>query len=372
MCYIVFSWISRAAHLASKASNRARGYRSERKRTVTYKRNVVIVRTINPAVHCIGRTNAGTKRALTPWGTESTSAAKLLGAYVCIFAISGAASFAQVIPLNKSTDELKISNIPQSEQNKFYSERRAARRKSTPRIIFVPGILGSKIDECRADGSQCTNIWGTAGAAARSDVDLSLRPDRVYRTDVVESVFFKDIYGGVLDHIRTKAESIISDSVDDPLITVMHYDWRLSSGENAKLLKERVCLVRAHAESSPIIIVAHSMGGLVTKVWAARHAKESCADGKKPDVKQIVFVATPHLGSPKAIKAVAEGYNILFDELTGLRRYLGRWERNYVLDAINQAGFSFPSLYELLPIRSSEYCGQQKPSLDKSFSPGSR
>lgn len=293
--------------------------------------------------------------------------ARLFG--VLVLAISVRASYAQVIPPSTPLDDTTISNIPQSARDKFYSERRVARRKSTPRIVFVPGILGSTIDECRADGSQCTNIWGTAGAVRRSDVDLSFRSDRFYRTDVVDSLFFKDVYGGALEYIRGKAESVVSDSADDALVTVFHYDWRLSNGENAKLLKERVCLVRAHAESSPIVIVAHSMGGLMTKVWAARHAKEPCPDGKKPDVAQIVFVATPHLGSPAAIKAIAEGYNILFDELTGLKRYLGWLERNYVLDAINQAGISFPSLYELLPIRASEYCIQQKPALAKAAVP---
>jgi hypothetical protein len=104
-------------------------------------------------------------------------------------------------------------------------------------------------------------------------------------------------------------------------------------------------------------------------VWAERHAKEPCADAETPNVKQIIFVATPHLGSPKAIKAIADGYNILFDELTGLKQYLGYFERNYLLTAINQAGMAFPSLYELLPIRSSEYCTKQKPDLAKASVP---
>lgn len=295
------------------------------------------------------------------------SLSKLIG--VCAVALSATASHGQVIPPIKPPDVGTVSSIPQSTRDQFYSERREARRVNAPRIVFVPGILGSKIDECRADGSQCRNIWGTTGAVTRSDIDLSLKPDRVYRTDVVESVFFKDIYGQAIDAVRAKAELVIPDSKDDALVTIFHYDWRRSNGENAKLLKERVCDVRTHAPMSPIIIVAHSMGGLLTKVWAARHAKEPCSNGKMPSVTQIVFVATPHLGSPKAIKAFAEGYNILFDELTGLKRYLGWWERNYLLDAINQAGVSFPSLYELLPIRTSEYCRQKKPDLAKAFNP---
>lgn len=294
---------------------------------------------------------------------------KLIVACLYAIAISSTATSGQVVPPKLPPDSTLTSKVSQAELDKFYADLHSARRKGTPRIVFVPGILGSKIEECRADGSQCTNIWGTIEAIRRRDVDLSVRPDRVYRTDVVDSLLFKDVYGGVLEYIRRKAESLVSDSVEDALLTVFHYDWRFSNADNAKLLKASICLVRAHAESSPIVIIAHSMGGLLTKVWAARHAKESCPNGKMPEITQIVFVATPHLGSPKAIKAIADGYNIVFDELTGLSRYLGWYERNYVLDAVNEAGISFPSLYELLPIRASEYCSQQKPALAKAAIP---
>jgi hypothetical protein len=111
------------------------------------------------------------------------------------------------------------------------------------------------------------------------------------------------------------------------------------------------------------------MGGIMAKIWAKRYSQMACVNGKRPEIARIVFVATPHLGSPKSIKAIAEEYNILFDELTGLKRYLGWFERNYVLDAINEAGMSFPSLYELLPIRTSEYCQSTKPGLAVIASP---
>jgi len=296
------------------------------------------------------------------------SLARLTGALFILMAAATVSRAQTFIVPKEQQQRPPQQSAPQSELDRFYEERHAAQRKNTPRVIFVPGILGSKIDECKPDGSQCVNIWGTVGAVTH-DVDLSVKPDRTYRTDVVESIFFKTIYGGVLEYIRAKAEALASDRVDDPLVTVLHYDWRLSNGENAKLLRDRVCAIRTHAESSPIVIIAHSMGGLLTKVWATRYAKELCSNGKAPDVAQVIFVATPHLGSPKAIKALAEGYNIIFDELGGVKRYLGRWERNYVLDSVNQAGIGFPSIYELLPIRSSEYCSSRKPALARATVP---
>ena len=163
--------------------------------------------------------------------------------------------------------------------------------------------------------------------------------------------------------------SLGSDILGDPMVNVFSYDWRQSNASNAMLLRDRICDIRAGAEKSPIVIIAHSMGELMTKIWAARYAKQACSNGKMPSVSEIVFVATPHLGSPKAIKAVVEGYNLLFDEMTGPKRFLGWWEKNYLLDAINTAGISFPSLYELLPIRTSEYCLVHKPALGKAVIP---
>jgi hypothetical protein len=100
--------------------------------------------------------------------------AGLLGMWVIVISVT--ASHAQfVLPTIKPPDETTISNIQQSARDRFYSERRIARRKNTPRVVFVPGILGSKIDECKPDGSQCINIWGTPAAVGRSGVDLSRR-----------------------------------------------------------------------------------------------------------------------------------------------------------------------------------------------------
>lgn len=263
-----------------------------------------------------------------------------------------------------------IKPIPQLTRDEYYEKLRTARLKNTPRIVFVPGILGSKIDECRADGSQCTTIWGTADALLRKkDADLSIKPDRIYRTDVVEAVLFKTIYGDVLEHIRTRAEELISDTPRDPLLTVFHYDWRQSNWDNAVGLGKAICGVRAAAPDSPIIVIAHSMGGLMTKVWLKEYSDVACPAGAKPNIKRVIFVATPHLGSPKTIKAILQGYDFLFEETNLLSKPLRYFETNYLLKAFNQAGPSFPSIYELLPIRSSEYCTATKKTLSSAAVP---
>ena len=286
--------------------------------------------------------------------------------------ITATGSIAQTIPFKTALSDAVVAAIPPSTTEDFYTKLRDERRRNAPRIVFVPGILGSKIEECQSDGTQCKEIWGTVKAVISKDIDLSIRPDRVYRTDVVDDLFFNDIYGVSLSYLRSRASQASPDSADDPLVTVFPYDWRQSNARNAISLANKICQVRLKAPESPIVLIAHSMGGLMAKIWANRYSRADCSNGAKPSVSRFVFVATPHLGAPKTIKAIAQGYNILFDELDRLNRYkswFARFERDYFLDSLNQAGMSFASLYELLPIRTSEYCRNAKPTLAKTLNP---
>jgi len=71
------------------------------------------------------------------------------------------------------------------------------------------------------------------------------------------------------------------------------YDWRNSNVDTALLLKQKIDEVKAICSCNKVDIIAHSMGGLV-----ARQYVES--DGYQNDIDQVVFLATPHLGAPKA------------------------------------------------------------------------
>ena len=294
----------------------------------------------------------------------------VIAALSASIATATSASAQSVLPKPDVAAEL-VKQVSQPTQEEYYAKLRDARRRNTPRVVFVPGILGSKIEECRADGSGCDPIWGTWGALRKTDINLAIRSDRKYKTDVAKSLFFKEIYGGTIDHIHKRAQELISDSPEDPLLTVFHYDWRQSNWDNAVGLAKTICAIRSAAPHSPITIVAHSMGGIMTKVWLNKHSGTPCANSLEPRVKRILFVATPHLGSPKTIQAIVEGYSLLFDETKIWFKPLYYLETNYVLNALNQAGPSYPSIYELLPIRSSEFCTATKPALSAAAVPAS-
>ncbi|KKR44438.1 MAG: PGAP1 family protein [Candidatus Moranbacteria bacterium GW2011_GWC1_45_18] len=70
------------------------------------------------------------------------------------------------------------------------------------------------------------------------------------------------------------------------------YEWRDSNVSNAVKLKDKIQEIKNQTGFPKVDIVAHSMGGLL-----ARQYIES--DDYQDDVRQLITVATPHLGAPK-------------------------------------------------------------------------
>ena len=93
------------------------------------------------------------------------------------------------------------------------------------------------------------------------------------------------------------------------------YDWRRSNVLTAVDLKTKIDEVKAKCHCSKVDLVAHSMGGLV-----ARQYIES--DAYAGDVDQLIFLATPHLGSPKAYMMWEAGEFGKEQSDWGMQRYL--------------------------------------------------
>jgi Lecithin:cholesterol acyltransferase len=251
-----------------------------------------------------------------------------------------------------------------TERDAYYSAQRSRTREALPRVIFIPGILGSVIRECGADDTGCKDIWGTEEAFFGQN-DLTWRDNKIYHYDFVRRVFFVNVYGKIVEHLDSLAHRHEEDKDKDILLRTFPYDWRVSNLVSAERLAKVICEERVAAPKSPIYILAHSMGGLVAKIWVARFAKTPCENGTAPDVSEIAFVATPHLGAPKTIQTFVEGYAAFFEDLGYISNLFKFYQTNYVFDFLNSAGYSYPSLYELLPIRSSPYCRTKYPPKQK-------
>jgi hypothetical protein len=103
-------------------------------------------------------------------------------------------SWGQNIPSSTRLTSFTSDAAASEAASKFYDDLYSSRYVTTPRVILVPGILGSQIQECEPDKTGCKTIWGTTEALEKN-TDATIKDNKTYKTDVVEWILFTDVYG---------------------------------------------------------------------------------------------------------------------------------------------------------------------------------
>lgn len=204
-------------------------------------------------------------------------------------------------------------------------------RLNAPQVIFVPGVLGSRLLNSNGD-----LVWGDL---TESDPKLyydgleSLDSEPLDSVSVFGITLRQHTYGTYLD---TQLRNLATAENFHPF----SYDWRASTRKSSQEFAKFIC--EEVERSRPIIIVAHSMGGLIVERWLMNDFDTGCM-GEKIDIQRLVFVATPHLGAPKAFSSLILGMDLF--GFSAVDAVISRGLNNY--------GLSFDSTYELLPFTSS-------------------
>ncbi len=102
------------------------------------------------------------------------------------------------------------------------------------------------------------------------------------------------------------------------------YDWRKSLRRSTEAFRDRVRDCRDQ-NGGPVHVVAHSMGGLLVRAALMTHGAELW-----PLIDRIVFVGTPHYGSP-AIASYLKNHLWGFDILAGARHPVEPRQLSFVL-----------------------------------------
>jgi hypothetical protein len=270
---------------------------------------------------------------------------------------------------------------------------RAARDEGPTRnpVIVIPGILGSRL----RDPASGTVVWGAFGgnsanpntaagarllalpmhegaalAELRDDVEADRVLDRVHvsllRLPLEQQAY---VYllgalgaGGYRDETLAQAGAI---DYGDAHFTCFQfpYDWRRDNVENARRLDAFIREKRAYVQAElarrygrrdadvHFDIVAHSMGGLLTRYYLLYGAADLPADGTPPAVTwagarlvdRAILVGTPNGGSVSALLNLVRGADFswllprfepaLLGTMPGVYQLLPRTRHGRVVDA---------------------------------------
>jgi hypothetical protein len=194
-------------------------------------------------------------------------------------------------------------------------------------VIVIPGLLGSKLCE-RTSGKL---VWGTKWSLSNfSELALPFNYDPNNLPHVpcglIEAV---NILGPwqihQYDDLVKTLEGLGYQNGKN--LFLFDYDWRLTSRQSARRLDD---FIQKYVPSGKVDVVAHSMGGLIAKIWLAEL-------GGNQRISWLVTLGTPFLGSAATFKTLDEGW--------------GFWKNlaAHGLGTVRETAMTFPSLYELLP-----------------------
>jgi len=195
-------------------------------------------------------------------------------------------------------------------------------RPGKPSIVLLPGGMGSQLDRSdepyESDASLPFHAydpcWMDLGVLTGDALDLEITPeghDRAGHIIVPDGPlrFIIKTYDGTETYFRERDENFI----------VFGFDWRRPLAESASYLhwflrrfRERV-MARGLPDPLPTTtLLAHSMGGLVAKLFLHRVFKPNASPGDVAKwMASLVTVATPFYGTSTHIDRYYEGQDFL-------------------------------------------------------------
>jgi hypothetical protein len=252
-----------------------------------------------------------------------------------VFAICIAAVF--FLPIASPGE---ASQVTSDQPGKFLKSIKVGTKKDFP-IIFLPGVAGTRLYKKYRDANR--EIWPLPLAddkhLIKMSMDVSGLPldKNIVPGDIIRSVLPKfhnqllhlPIYGPFLESIQFREFGIDGKTwsyKEGKNLFVWGYDWRLDNSDHLVALDKFINQVRVQTRSEKVILIAHSMGGLISRAYAVRNADK---------VETIISIGSPFAGSPKPFYALVMGYtfgNKLFNT-------------PYMKELVQNS----PSTYQLLP-----------------------
>jgi pimeloyl-ACP methyl ester carboxylesterase len=230
-------------------------------------------------------------------------------------------------------------------------------------IVVVPGTMGSRL----MDPANDEIVWNPTGfpVPPLGGVELGTFAAKLARLEQVSAplvgdthVFAREFmerpvshirhfhsvirafYGGLALKLERDLKKLLAPKGLFPVVYCAGYDFRVNNATSATTLQKVVDEARAECDGEQVIIIAHSMGGLVTRSYCKNLGGEA-------NVKRVFLLASPTHGAPDAYFTLRNGMEggllrtLIFGDI-----FKGTDSRNFAR--------RMPSVYQLLP--TTLYC----------------
>lgn len=204
--------------------------------------------------------------------------------------------------------------------------------KNTP-VVLIPGIGGSDLDYQPPGKGLWRNgfpndvLKGPAGEPQNLQFDSTGLPRAGSISKYIKPVAFYDVPNGrnITDLSKFLEKNGYLKNVN---LFEFAYDFRYSAVYNAQELEKFINRIKGENNIEKFDIIAHSMGGMIAKQYLLKTENAG-------NVRNLIFVGTPHLGAPKALKALRYGDDLEVFLIDGCK--------------LKRAAHNFPGMFNLLP-----------------------
>jgi pimeloyl-ACP methyl ester carboxylesterase len=205
-----------------------------------------------------------------------------------------------------------------------------AKKQRGPKVLILPGIMGSKIGDAPSDAAD-KHPAGTTRRGSLSKVlwidPLQIAEGRLTDLTLPSDKALRAVGVLLFSYARLKLQLQIGGRD----ARFHSYDWRLGLDELGAQLAARIV-----ADGQPVILVAHSMGGLVSRMAIRMLPKRW--------VRRLIMLGTPNQGSFASVQALRGTYPFV--------RRMSRLDRKHSAEYLAAKVFNtFPGLYHMLPSR---------------------
>src|SRR6185369_7151858 len=210
-------------------------------------------------------------------------------------------------------------------------------------VVVVPGIAGSRLESERGPAWE-VRLGSVASSVLRPaalSLNEQLYPAGPTPTGTLPWLGRVHSLGRLTKNIGDRFPGTVVDvchyqQARNPRadVVVFSYDFRRSVRQTAERLAAeidaRLAGLGADARAGRVVVVAHSMGGLVARYWLGPL-------GGWKVCRALVTLGTPHRGAPKALDWLVNGPPVL------------RTVRRELADEARAVLAEWDSMYELLP-----------------------